>query len=547
MKPDATDGSAPPPHPSIKLARHFLETVLRTRQYVEGERLPPLRALARNARVSPSSMMAALHLLESQGRVTILKNHGTYVGETEDRIRNLDPAGMEKPPQEKWERLRVRLEQDIYAGRFAQNPNLPSLRELAPKYGTSPPTLRKAMQQLEKSGVVEPHGRSYRLPRPSHPAGQAGILFTAYLPPEEDSIWFRRDRYLEFFSSLHRSCAEINLRLLVSSYHPQHGFRWRGSSGVSAADIRQVTLRGHMVWAPTLSERGFHRLCTDLGALHSRAKAAKPVKVGSREAPLAVLDGARGTHMAVPKGKEYAATRIFSIARVRAGEEVGRALLRAGHRRIAYLSGCHLEPWSKDRLQGLKKACQASGYPEALKSFTIAARDDGRDQPDLPKGLSDGEERLAISLRSLEGQLEADGHDWMSMPLRTSLEMFRATTRLAYSLREQVERMRAWGATACVAANDPMALYAIHQCRKHGIRIPEDLAFVGFDDDRFAAANSLSSYNFNMSQIADSMLHYLLAPDKALPADRNGVFECQGVLIERGSSKPAVGMSHARW
>jgi DNA-binding transcriptional MocR family regulator len=109
--------------------------------------------------------------------------------------------------REKWQRLRVRLEQDIYSGRFAKGSALPSLRDLAPRYGTSPPTLRKAVIDLERAGVVELHGRAHRIPRASVIPGQAGILFTAYLPPEETDLWFRAHR-----TRLHARQGQISKR-----------------------------------------------------------------------------------------------------------------------------------------------------------------------------------------------------------------------------------------------------------------------------------------------------------------------------------------------
>jgi DNA-binding LacI/PurR family transcriptional regulator/DNA-binding transcriptional regulator YhcF (GntR family) len=533
-----------PVHPSVRLARHYLETVLRNKQYVIGERLPALRVLAKHAQVSPASMLSALHLLAGIDQITIIKNHGIFVGKSEDRIRILNMHSLPPAPKEKWQRLRIRMEQDIYAGRFGQNSHLPSLRDLAPKYGTSAPTMRKAMVELEKAGVLELDGRAYRLPRPKQLPGQAAILFTAYLLPEEDSLWFRRDRYLEFFASLHRACAEMNLRLLVASYHPQHGFRWRGSRGVSATELNQVTIRGHMVWAPALTEKILKKLCADLGNLQSSNKTNQ---VGTSELPLAILDGARGATLALPKSKDYSATRIFSIARNHAGEEVGRSLLRAGHRRIAYLSACHLEPWSKDRLEGLEKACIIADFPDVIRSFTVAARDNFPEQPHLPVNLAEAENQLNLSLKNLEKQLSTRGHDWLTMPLRSSVEMFRTAMVTAFSLQDQVKKMLASGATACIASNDAMAIFAIHELRKHGIKVPEDIAIVGFDDDKYAAANNLTSYNFNMGQIAGNMLHYLVAPEKAPPADENGVFECQGLLIERGSSKYAGKMNLEKW
>jgi DNA-binding FadR family transcriptional regulator len=536
-------------HPSVRLARRFVEAALKSRQFSDGERLPPLRLLARKARISPAAMLQALHLLAADGLVTILKNHGTYAGRPEDRVNALAPEDLERPPREKWQRLRIRLEQDVYAGRFPKGADLPSLRDLAPRYGTSPPTLRKAMTALERAGVVEIHGRAYRVPRPAVVPGQAGLLFTAYVPPEEADLWFRRDRYMELLAALHRACAEANLRLLISSYHPKHGFRWRAGRSGSATELKHITLRGHLAWAPTLSERDLAKFCSDLAMLHERGHErgqdrgleqkhgrAKLVKVGSREMPLAIFDGARGTQMAIPRSREYACTRLFSIARKRSGEHVARFLLAAGHRRIAFLSACHLEPWSKDRLSGLRSGCEAAGYPEAVKAFTLAARDDMADKPDLAATLRDAEAGLGDSLGQLERAMDKDAQAWLTMPLRTSLELFRGASRTGYALRDPVARLQAWGPTACVAANDVMALTAVQQLRRAGVRVPEDMVVVGFDDDKYAADNNLTSYNFNMAAIAESMLRFVLAPEKSGPADRDGSVECAGILIERGST-----------
>ncbi|MBI4935372.1 MAG: substrate-binding domain-containing protein, partial [Actinobacteria bacterium] len=45
------------------------------------------------------------------------------------------------------------------------------------------------------------------------------------------------------------------------------------------------------------------------------------------------------------------------------------------------------------------------------------------------------------------------------------------------------------GATAVFAANDQMALGAVHGLVERGLRVPEDISVVGFDDAAFAATS----------------------------------------------------------
>jgi DNA-binding LacI/PurR family transcriptional regulator/DNA-binding transcriptional regulator YhcF (GntR family) len=525
--------------PSVSLARRFVEDALHSGEFLKGDRLPTLRVLASKARVSPDTMLRALHLIEADGLLTIVKNHGTYAGKPEDRMRSLDVDSLKRPLWGKWQRLHSRLAQDIYSGIFPKGADLPSLPDLASRYGTTTPTLRKAIRALEDSGVLEPHGRHYRIPRPANHSGQAGVLFTVCAQPAEGDLWFRQDRHAEFLTSLRHACTEANLRLFVSSHHPGQAFLWRTGQGRplggarDESEIRETPLRAHIVWAPCLSERDFQRLCADFAELNTTAK---PIRVGSREMPIAILDGGMGMPIVLPRSKEHPYARIFSTPRKEAAQQVARVLLAAGHRRIAFLSSFHTEVWSKERLVGLRRECEAAGFPDAVQAFTVAAKESAPNGQE-EHSLRGAEAEFGANLDRLEKSLGGNIQPWLTAPLRISLDQLRGASRMDQLLREPVERMLDWGPSACVAASDSMALIAMHHLRKAGVAIPDAISFVGFNDDKYASENDLSSYNFNMAVIARTMLRYVLDPEKAGRADRGGVVDCAGSLVERKSSQ----------
>ena len=92
------------------------------------------------------------------------------------------------------------------------------------------------------------------------------------------------------------------------------------------------------------------------------------------------------------------------------------------------------------------------------------------------------------------------------------------------------------GITACVAANDRMALLVRDHLLRKGMRISKDISVISFDDSKAATDNDLSSYSFAFAEIARKVLTYVLAPRPKHPVRDDSFVECEGLLIERGSS-----------
>jgi LacI family transcriptional regulator len=93
---------------------------------------------------------------------------------------------------------------------------------------------------------------------------------------------------------------------------------------------------------------------------------------------------------------------------------------------------------------------------------------------------------------------------------------------------ELMERKRR--PTALFASNDMLAVGALRWCREHGVRVPEDLAIVGFDDN-FAASFAevpLTTMHYGVDEVADHAVRRLLT----LVDHPNNTRKPQRTLIE---------------
>jgi LacI family transcriptional regulator len=98
--------------------------------------------------------------------------------------------------------------------------------------------------------------------------------------------------------------------------------------------------------------------------------------------------------------------------------------------------------------------------------------------------------------------------------------------------------------TAVFAANDSLAIGALRWTQKNGLRVPQDVAIIGFDNIEFAehAATPISSVNYEIemvTELAVERLLLLIASGDQLPEPRVTMIDPD--LIVRESTASAAG------
>jgi LacI family transcriptional regulator len=176
-------------------------------------------------------------------------------------------------------------------------------------------------------------------------------------------------------------------------------------------------------------------------------------EVVERGTPLVIVDRTRSvdTHCSV------------AVDDVRGGEIAARHLIETGHDRIAFVGGPRSVGQVRERLEG------------ALKAVREAGLDDDRLTVVTTSALTAAEGRNA-------------GERLAGLP---------AASR----------------PTGALCANDLLALGLLQQCHELGVRVPEELAIVGYDDIDFAAtaAVPLTSVRQPRRQLGETAAELLLA------------------------------------
>jgi len=212
-------------------------------------------------------------------------------------------------------------------------------------------------------------------------------------------------------------------------------------------------------------------------AVFSGLTVQQQAQLASRSIPLVVLD---------PTGEPMHQTPSVGATNWSGGLAATRHLLDLGHRRIAMISGPVDWLCCRARLDGYRAAMDAARVPV---------------DPDL----------VRVSTLYVEGGFR-DGVELLNLPDPP---------------------------TAIFAANDLQALGVYEAARQAGIRIPEDLSVVGFDDLSFTqwAGPPMTTVRQPLVQMGAAAAELVLAVADGNPPENNRL-ELATTLVVRQSTAP---------
>ncbi|MDB5106598.1 MAG: HTH-type transcriptional regulator [Fibrobacteres bacterium] len=520
-------------HPAVQKSLTHVRGEIKAGSWSQGDRLPPIRVLARQAQVSAAAMCSALGVLKAENLVSIVKNRGAYLGQPPAEGRNGYHSSGPGESQ-RWQRLKIQIEKDIFNGIYVPGEAMPSLRDLQKAYAVSYKTLRKAMEAIAGEGVAVPHKKTYLVP---HLRRAHGTLVFISAPEAASKIICGGYPVTEFLSTLRREGGKSLINVVVIPFDPERRKAVFGNQLIALQEKHSVL--GYILWTSMLPERKLDQ------ALQTLREVQRPEsKPGALDRPVAVVDTTwdMGITNALHHQAELAgwAFRIFTVAGLLAGRQVGQYLLKLGHRKVAFLSYCHKELWSQYRFRGLLQSFQGAGFGEGVRKFVIEEVDDRFHALPGPEDLEEFRKQadrfLSASTEAGLGYYASYAQEQMTGSVWNYIHQLKMAARVEPILTAALQEP---GLTACLGANDRMALLARDHLVKKGVRIPRDMSVLGFDDSKAATDNDLSSYSFTFSEIARKVLTHVLSPRQRSQAHEGNAVECEGLLIERGSSGQA--------
>ncbi|MFC4535601.1 LacI family DNA-binding transcriptional regulator [Sphaerisporangium dianthi] len=236
-------------------------------------------------------------------------------------------------------------------------------------------------------------------------------------------------------------------------------------------------MQGRLTPGKAWTEQVLARRPSGVIAVFSELTVQQQSQLATRSIPLVVID---------PTGEPLHHTPSVGATNWSGGMTATRHLLELGHRRIGMLSGPTQWPCCRARLDGYRAAMDAAGVPV---------------DPDL----------VRVSTLYVEGGLR-DGTELLRLPDPP---------------------------TAIFTANDLQAFGVYEAARRSGVRIPDDLSVVGFDDLSFTqwAGPPMTTVRQPLVQMGATAARMIatLAADEELEQHR---VELATELIVRESTAP---------
>ncbi len=489
-------------------ARAYLERVLSDTRFRHGDRLPVTANLARTAGVSVNAMSAAVRGLVQEGRLEARRRRGITVvkqpfGESEG-----GPFSMAVERGS----LDRRLRSDILWGELHALDPLPSVKELARRYGVCYRTVRRSLDALSRRNLIERRGVRYAVRVPTIRVRSSVVCmvepgFARDTPGFQYAAW-----HAAFVRGMEEGCRIRGVPLQVVGFPPK-------ASLVGQALSVDRGLLGAAVWAPDSSEQYVRDLVAGLRP-HTRH--------------VVLFDPVGET--AIPASTVGAFLSVLRVPMQQPGRDMATHLLGLGHTHVAYFSPYHGMQWSVRRQEGLASVLAESGVG-VLSAYTFDSLSGVRAGQLRSGDPTSRADTNVLSVAASAGEVLARH----AIELRDRLAMERAVYRnaeltLLSRLMEPLFRqaLADKAITAWVCANDKTALLAIDYLREHRIDVPGTISVAGFDDALESLDAGLTTYSFGIHRAALQAVAMLLFPDMSARG-RTRIEDIAGRVVHRAS------------
>jgi DNA-binding transcriptional regulator YhcF (GntR family) len=496
---------------SRNTALEYLRGVLAAAPTAAQALVGTLPELSAQAGVSRATMARVVRVLKDEGVLRTVAGKGIYSAGTGPSVPRAPVSPLRGPPEQKWHLAAGALRREIIAGGHAVNQVLPVLKVLADRYHVDVRTLRKALHLLHHEGYLTLSGGRFAVagPQPGR-RGSRIVMVTRAIPRLDRPFgsWSQRSRRL--LESLEGDCRSRGVTLdYVFSHYEQES----------------------LLFTPSVNEAVMGKGTEALGViLHMETRSAELVNAVVRQlvpvnAPIAVVDehGLFGTRVPVLPTMRIVRLGVGS----QCGKDMGQYLIRLGHRRVRYLDYDPMDEWSRLRFDGLREAFVEAGIrdgvglsllgPHTPSRFSLATYDPVALAPHgLPRRLHEEAER---ALRRVEHIVWESVREEMRQPVLR---------------RKLAQALRIPGVTAWVASGDSLAISCLNVLRQQGVAVPRQLSIVGFDDTPDALYHGLTSYSFNPTGIARTLVDTALTPVRSLRRSGGPVYvDVPGYVSER--------------
>jgi len=409
---------------------------------------------------------------------------------------------MARPPDRR-RQVVDRLREALRTGRLRPGDALRTGVGDAASWGTSHPTFRAALRELEASGELEAAARGFRVPLPSVRGPSARVVWLSACGPD-GTIAGESEREMRLRRHLDLACRRDGLHLRVAGVDTEGRIFLEGYPAIDLPDLLKDAFGA--VLCPW-------RMAAEGSMLAGRlARSGKPAALWGE-------GGIQGVDLSGSRA------RIFDNGHLgTSGRGVGIHLRELGHQRVAFLSVYHGAHWSRRRLESLRSALEPEGTVVPIAVDGLLHPLVAPERP--PELLAPILRRLGPRAAFLAHRL-ADIAATHTLLLREELLLQTLEPLLVRALADRT-------ITAWVCSNDNQALMAIRWLRERGVDVPGQISIAGFDDSNRGQDQGLTSWSFGEMELAEAMVRHLVHPVVGA-----GVARIEGALVARGSTARA--------